>query len=129
MPVLSVAAGACVVEKHVLVKREDGGADARFSLEPSELVEMVRRIRLAERALGTVAYGPQSKAERDNTQYRRSIFVAKDMKKGETFTVENIRVIRPAHGLAPKYLDEVLGKKAAQDVEAATPLAWDMVER
>lgn len=129
MPVLAVAAGACVVEKHVLVSRKDGGADARFSLEPDELAEMIRRIRAAEKAIGTVSYGPQSQAEKENTQYRRSIFVSKDVKKGELFSAENVRVIRPAHGLAPKHLDEVLGKKASRDIEAATPLAWDMIER
>ncbi len=129
MPVLAVAAGARVIEKHVLVHREDGGADARFSLEPDELADMVTRIRGVERALGTVAYGPQSEAERENTQYRRSIFVAKPVKKGETFTPENIRVIRPAHGLEPKYYEEVLGKAASRDLERATPLAWDMIER
>lgn len=127
MPILAVGAGARVIEKHVLVKREDGGADARFSLEPSELAEMVKQIRRADHAMGTVHYGPVNESERANTQFRRSLFVVKDMKKGDRFTSENVRVIRPSDGLAPKHYEQVLGKVAALDIERGEPLAWELV--
>lgn len=129
MPVLAVAAGASIIEKHLILRRTDGGPDARFSIEPQELAEMVRRIRETERALGTVHYGPAGQDEENYKTLRRSLFAVADIKAGEPFTRANVRVIRPAHGLAPKHLDEVLKCRAARDIERGTPLSWGDVGR
>lgn len=126
-PIIAVMAGASVVEKHLILSRAAGGHDERFSIEPQEFKEMVLRIREAEQALGSVHYGPTSVEEENYKILRRSLFVVEDMKRGDMFTHENIRVIRPAYGLAPKYLDEVLGKKAAADIERGTPLSLDLI--
>lgn len=145
-PVIAATiAGACAVEKHLILDRSLAGPDARFSLEPGEFKEMVARVRRYEAgdkaalseiaseadiasALGHVQYGPATEQEAENTLFRPSIWVKKEIKKGDPFTLENIRVARPKHGLAPKYFEEALGKHAATDIEAATPLSWDMVE-
>lgn len=142
--IAAVAHKAVAIEKHLTLSRELGGPDARFSLEPDELRDMVLRIRLGEKegvekalhGIGThndvtvtegkVTYGPASPQEMENRIFRPSIWVKKDVKKGEIFTLENVRVARPGHGLAPKFFNEVLGKTAAQDIEAATPFSWDL---
>jgi len=123
VPVASIALGACIVEKHFTLTRELKGPDSDFSLEPHELREMVDAIRTAEKAVGSVRYGPVAEESNCRT-YRRSLFVVKDVKQGERLTEEQVRVIRPGHGLAPKYLPEVLGRRASQDVQRGTPLAW-----
>lgn len=128
VPVLAVAAGAAIVEKHINLDREDKSFDARFSLEGNEWKIMVDRIREVEKTLGKVHYGPANSAEAHNRRFRRSLFVALDMKKGEVFTEQNVRDIRPADGLETKYMDFVFGKRAMRDIERATPLSWDMVE-
>jgi len=143
--IAATAAGAALVEKHLTLSRAAGGPDARFSLEPDELKDMVTRIRRGERegtdnaiagigtkediteALGTVHYGPASERERENIFFRPSLWVKKAMKKGEAFTLENVRVARPHHGLFPKDLETVLGKNAATDIEAATPLRQELI--
>ena len=125
--VAAVAMGASVIEKHFCHSRKIENPDSSFSMEPEEFKEMIQNIRTVERAKGTVHYGA-TKEEEGNVIFRRSIFVVKDIKKGEKFTEENIRVIRPGHGMKPKYLKVVLGKAATYDIERGTPLNFDMVE-
>lgn len=117
----AVSLGARVIEKHFTLSRKINTPDGFFSLEPEELKELVQNIRVVERALGKVHYG-LTKAEKASRVHRRSLFVAKDIKKGEVFTEENVRSIRPAHGLSPKYLSRVLGNRAKRDLKRATPL-------
>lgn len=126
VPVAAVTLGARLVEKHLTLRRSDGGPDSAFSLEPDEFARMVNDIRQVERALGGVAYEP-APAEAKNMIFRRSLFVVAPVSRGERFTTENVRSIRPAHGLHPRHLDEVLGKPAACDIEGGTPLRWDLV--
>jgi pseudaminic acid synthase len=123
VPVAAVALGACIVEKHFTLSRSLKGPDSEFSLEPAELREMVRAIRIAESALGAVKYGTGEKEEK-SIVFRRSLFVVKDVKAGEKFTEENVRAIRPGYGLHTRHLGEVLGKPAAADVPAGTPMDW-----
>ena len=123
----AVALGADMVEKHFTLKRSDGGPDASFSLEPGEFADMVRAIRLVERSLGRIAYEPTAQ-EKHNMQFRRSLFAVRDIRKGERFTNANIRSIRPAAGLPPGHLDELLGREAACDIARGTPLSWNLVE-
>ncbi len=123
--VASVALGACVVEKHFCLSRDEGGPDSSFSLEPADLRQLVHDVRVAEAGLGDVHYGRTEK-ERSNLVFRRSLFVVEDIKAGEPFTARNVRVIRPGYGLPPKYLDDVLGRRATVDVRRGTPLSWDL---
>lgn len=125
--VASVSIGACIIEKHFTLTRADPGPDSTFSTEPSEFKSMVDDIRTAEKALGKVSY-EISDRQRENRVFRRSIFVVKDVKKGEYFSNENIRSIRPGHGLHTRYLWQVLGKKAVEDIERGTPLRINMIE-
>ena len=121
VPVAAVVLGACIIEKHLTLRRSDGGPDAAFSLEPAEFRAMVDAVRVAEKALGKVNY-EMSEKEQASRVFRRSLFVVKDMKAGEEFTSENLRSIRPGHGMHPKFLCEVLGAKTANDLSAGTPL-------
>lgn len=123
VPVAAIALGACIVEKHITLARSDGGPDSAFSLEPAEFKSMVEAIRTAERALGSVTY-EASPHEAKSRVFRRSLFVVKPMRKGDTFTNENVRSIRPDSGLHTRYLDEFLGRKARADIEKGTPLSW-----
>jgi pseudaminic acid synthase len=127
VPAAAVALGACMVEKHMTLSRAVPGPDSEFSLEPHEFKAMVDAIRTAEKALGTVHYGVSAKESKSRI-FRRSLFVVAGVKKGEVFTALNIRSIRPAHGLHTRYLDEVLGRRAACDIERGTPLSWELVE-
>ncbi len=126
VPVAAVALGACAIEKHVTMSRSDGGPDAQFSLEPAELARMVQEIRNTEQALGGVVYGP-TEWEAPNRVFQRSLIVTEDMKAGDTFTPANLRSIRPGYGMPPKFIGDVMGKKAAQAVTRGTPLSWDQV--
>lgn len=126
IPVAAVAVGACIIEKHLVLDRSAGGPDHAFSLEPHEFRAMVDAVRTVEKALGRVRYGP-GESEVASLAYRRSLFVVRDVKKGEDFTPENVRSIRPGHGLPPKYLPDVLGRRAARDIERGTPLGWEMI--
>jgi len=126
VPVAAVALGACIVEKHFTLSRNMPGPDSAFSLEPREFKAMVEAIRTAEKALGEVHYGV-SEREAANRVFRRSLFVVKDMKTGEVFTAENVRSIRPGHGLHPRHLKDVRGRRATRDIPAGTPLTWNMV--
>jgi N-acetylneuraminate synthase len=121
--IAAVALGASMIEKHFCLSRADGGPDASFSLEPGEFRALVRDVRLTEAALGRVNYEPSPSEERSRA-YRRSLFVVEDVAKGEPFTRANVRAIRPGDGLAPKYLPEALGRRAAGPIARGTPLAW-----
>lgn len=124
--VAAVALGACLLEKHLTLRRSDPGPDSGFSMEPEEFRAMVEAIRMAEKSLGRVRYGP-TKSEKASAVFRRSLFVVADVRKGEKFTPKNLRSIRPGSGLAPKHLEEVLGRRAARDLQRGTPLSWDLV--
>jgi pseudaminic acid synthase len=128
VPVAAVALGACIIEKHFTLSRATPGPDSSFSLEPNEFEAMVDGVRIAEKALGKVKYtaGPE---ERRSGNFRRSLFVVRDMKAGERFSEANVRSIRPGHGLAPKYMTKVLGCKAACDIGQGTPLEWKHVQK
>ncbi|QQY79127.1 pseudaminic acid synthase [Keratinibaculum paraultunense] len=123
----AVALGAKIVEKHFTLDRASGGPDAKFSMEPDEFKEMVDRIRDLEKALGQVTYELTEK-QKNSREHSRSLFVVKDVKKGEVFTEENVKSIRPGFGLETKYIDEILGEKAKCDVKKGTPMRWDLVE-
>ncbi len=125
-PVAAVALGACIVEKHITLSRSEPGPDSGFSLEPEEFAAMVAAVRETEQALGRVSYAP-TKKEQASRVFRRSLFVVRDVVAGEAFTSENVRSIRPGMGLAPKYLNLVLGRRAARDIARGTPLAFDLI--
>ena len=128
VPIAAVALGAKVVEKHFILDREKiGGPDSKFSLEPKEFKEMVQNIRQVEDALGTVNYKLSSPNLKKSREFSRSLFVVKDVKKGEEFTEENVRSIRPAFGMHTKYYKRILGKKATEDIEAGEPLKKSMI--
>jgi len=126
IPVAAIALGACIVEKHFTLSRKKPGPDSSFSLEPHEFQAMVEAIRGVEKALGTVNYDV-TEHEMASRVFRRSLFVVEDITEGERFTGKNIRSIRPGHGLLPKYLPEILGKKARSAISRGTPLNWDMI--
>ena len=126
--VASVPLGACLIEKHLTLRGEDGGPDASFSLEPQEFAKLVRSVRTVEQAMGKPHYGI-SVSEKENIVFRKSLFVVHDMKKGEQFSPENIRSIRPGNGLPPKFYRDVMGKRAAQDIRRATPLSRKLIAR
>jgi len=126
VPVAAVALGASIIEKHLTLSRSEPGPDSAFSLEPHEFKEMVAAVRVAEKALGKIHFGFGEKEESSRV-FRRSLFVVQTMKQGELFTAENVRSIRPGHGLHTRHLREVLGCRAARDIERGTPLGWEMV--
>lgn len=123
----AAALGACVIEKHLTLKREDGGADAAFSMEPAEFREMCEGVRIVEQALGRETYELSEKQKRER-EHSRSLFVTKDIKAGECFTAENMRSIRPAFGLHTKYFEDILGRRAVRDLEKGTPMRFAYVE-
>lgn len=125
--VIAVAMGASVIEKHFCISREVENPDSSFSMEPDEFANMVKDIRACELAKGNISYGPTPQ-ESSNVGFRKSIFVSADIKAGETFTEDNIRVVRPAYGMKPKYYKDVLGKTATCDIGFGTPLKEDMVK-
>ncbi len=124
--VAAVALGAALIEKHFTLRRADGGPDAAFSLEPDELAALVRDARAAWRALGRVTYDRQE-SEKGNIVFRRSIYAVADIDAGERFTPDNVRIIRPGYGLAPKHFDAVLGRRAGRALSRGTALSWDVV--
>ena len=126
---VSIAAaslGAQVIEKHFTLSRKIKTADSFFSIEPQELKELVESIRIVEKSLGKVHYG-LTKKEKDSRIFRRSLFTVKDIKRGEIFTEENIRSIRPSNGLKPKYFKMIFGKKAKKEIKKGTPLKWNLI--
>lgn len=126
-PVAAVALGAQVVEKHFIIDRGMGGADSSFSLEPSEFADMVKAVRDAEKLVGKTTYELSEKGKKSR-EFARSLFVAEDVKEGEEFTEQNIRSVRPGFGLHPKYLCEILGKKASREIKKGEPLEWSMIK-
>lgn len=126
--VAAVALGAKVIEKHLTLRRSDGGADAAFSMEPEEFKRMVEEIRIVEKSLGKVSYELTDK-QKKSREHCRSLFVTKDIKAGEVFTTENLRSIRPGYGLSTVYYEEILGQTAARDIAAGTPMEWEFVRK
>lgn len=124
VPITAVALGATVVEKHFILDRALGGLDSGFSLNKDEFAQMVKEIRMTEEAMGKVSY---ELAGRGPTG-RRSLFACKDIKKGEVLTLDNVRSVRPAAGLHPKYFNEILGKKASVKIAKGTPLSMNLIE-
>ena len=123
IPLVSVALGATVVEKHFILDRSLGGIDSAFSLNPAEFSALVREIREAEKALGNVSY----ELKEEDRLRRRSLFINKDMKAGDILTIDNVKSVRPGYGLHPKYLPEILGKKVNRDLEKGTPLKFENI--
>jgi len=124
--VASVALGATVIEKHVTLRRADGGVDSAFSMEPEELKQLVDETRTAWQTVGEVFLGP-TPAEIGSLRFRRSLYICADMKAGEVLTPKNLRAIRPGLGLAPKYLDALLGRHVNRDVQRGTPASWELI--
>ena len=127
VPIASVVMGAKIIEKHFILSRDSNGLDKDFSLEPHEFKQMVDAIRNIEQAMGNGSFNLTAKIE-TATKFRRSIFVSSNIKKGEVFTKNNIKSVRPGLGLHPKHYYEILGKKANQDIEKGLPLSWDLIE-
>lgn len=128
VPIVAVALGAKVIEKHFIFDKSIGGPDASFSLDEKEFRQMVEAVRDAEKSLGKVDYS-MNESKKKNRLLGRSLFVVKDIKKGETFTEENIRSIRPGNGIPAKYIKEFLERKTTQDIKRGVPLKWDYLER
>lgn len=128
VPTAAVALGASVIEKHFTLRRAAGGPDAAFSLEPDEFRAMAQAVRTVEAALGTVRYEPTGN-EMTERRFRRSLFVSRDMRAGDVYTEQNVKSVRPAHGLPPRFLDSVLGCRATRDIARGTPLSWELVDR
>jgi len=124
--VAAVAHGATVIEKHFTLSRADGGVDSAFSLEPDELTQLVVETERAWQSLGRVTYGP-SEAEMPSLKFRRSLYIAKDMKAGEELTSENLRCVRPGMGLESKYYEAVLGRKVSCDLPKGAALNWSLI--
>lgn len=126
--IASIALGASIIEKHLTLKRSDGGSDSAFSLEFEEFRELVKSIRQVEASLGKINYGVGA-AEIADFKARKSLFVVKDVQAGERLTPVNIRSIRPGQGLSPKYYDQVMGKIAKINVKRGTPLSWSLIKK
>ena len=122
----AIAHGASVIEKHFTLCRKDGGVDSAFSMEPEEFSQLVVESERAWQSLGTVHVGP-TEAEQASLQFRRSLYVSQNMKRGDVFNEANLRIVRPGNGLAPKYMCEILGKQIKNDAPKGTPVSWDLV--
>ena len=126
VPVSSVALGAKIIEKHLILSRNLPSPDAAFSLEPDEFKAMAEAVRATEKALGKVSYELTEK-QKESRVFRRSLFVVEDVQAGEEFTEQNIRSIRPGYGLHTRYLPLILGRSAKRDIKKGTPLNWELV--
>ncbi len=124
--IASVALGASVIEKHVTLNRAEGGVDAAFSLEPAELKELVIGTATAQAALGQIQIGPTEEESR-SLVFRRTLYVCEDLNAGDFLTTNNLRAIRPGHGLPPKYIDHLMGKRVSKAVKRGTCMSWDLV--
>lgn len=124
VPIRAAIMGAKMIEKHLTMKRADGGPDAAHSLEPEEFKQMVEECWRAIEALGDVEYGAL-RSEADSQLLRRSLWIVRDMKAGDILTTENLRTARPAYGLLPKHLPELLGRRVGNDIKAGTPMGWE----
>ncbi len=127
VPIVSIALGAKVIEKHFILDKTIGGPDSSFSLEPKEFKEMVAAVRDAEQALGSVDYSMNEK-KLSSRILGRSLFVVEDMKSGELFTEKNVRSIRPSNGLPPKYFNEIMGRTSLCNIKKGTPLNWSVIK-
>ena len=125
--VASVALGATIIEKHFTLNRADGGVDSTFSMEPSEMSQLICETERAWESLGEVSYGATEK-EKNSKIFRRSLYVVKDMKAGDVFAKDNLRSIRPGFGLTTKYLDVILGKKSSHNIGKGTAMTWDLLD-
>jgi len=123
--VTAVAIGACLIEKHFILSRKSVGPDSSFSMEPGEFKEMVKAVRMAEKALGRVVYGGLSESK--NRSFRRSLFIVIDLKAGGRLTNNNVRSIRPSDGLHPRHFSEILRRRVRRNIKKGTPLAWDLI--
>jgi N-acetylneuraminate synthase len=126
VPVAAAVLGGCIIEKHLTLSRAEPGPDSSFSLEPDEFKKMVEAVRLAEKALGSVEFGPTVR-ESASRAFRRSLFAVENIKRGEAFTIQNVRSIRPGNGLHTRHLPEILGHRASRDIEKGTPLDWALI--
>ena len=126
-PMIAVAMGATVIEKHFILDKSIGGADAHFSLDEHEFKKMVDTVRLTEKMMGKVDY-EMTTGKQKSREFSRSLFIVKDVKKGELISNENIRSIRPGYGLHPKFLYEIIGKEFSSNKEKGTPISWDMIQ-
>jgi pseudaminic acid synthase len=124
--IAAVALGASVIEKHFTLRRSDGGVDSAFSIEPEELKNLVIESERAFLSMGKINYGIQE-AEEKSLRFKRSLYVVQDIKAGDTFTKDNLRVIRPGDGMQPKYYNMILGKTASKDISSGTPLTWELL--
>jgi len=124
--VAAVALGASVIEKHFTLARADGGVDSAFSLEPAEMAGLVTESLRAWEALGEVRYGP-TQAETRAVTRRRSLYIAQDLQPGDVLTTENLRRVRPGHGLSPRFYDTLLGRRVNREVKRGTPMSWDLL--
>lgn len=124
----AVAHGAVLIEKHFTLNRSGGGVDSDFSIEPKELKNLVEESFNVWESLGTVAYGP-SKSEKNSLKFRRSIYFTRNLKKGETISKENVRIIRPGFGLQPKFLKKIFGKIAKKNISKGTPVSWSLIKK
>ncbi|CBZ04607.1 pseudaminic acid synthase [Clostridium botulinum] len=127
VPIAAVTLGAKVIEKHIILSKKDGGPDAAFSLEPHELKNMVQSIRNIEKAIGRVTYDLTEKQQKSR-EFSRSLFIVKDIKVGEKFTKENVKSIRPAFGLHPNYINDIVGKTCIENLKKGTPLKWEYIK-
>lgn len=125
--IAAVALGGCIIEKHLTLSRQDPGPDSAFSTEPDEFKALVDDIRAVEKALGKATYEVTEK-QQENRVFRRSLFVVQDIKAGEALSDDNVRSIRPGHGLHTRYLEQVLGKRAVKDIKKGVPLSWELVD-
>lgn len=125
--IIAASLGANIIEKHFCLDRKIVTPDSSFSMEPAEFKEMVNDVRRVEKCLGKITYEP-TPSEQTSTIFRKSIFIVKNIERGERFTPENTRIIRPSDGLPPKYIDIVLGKKASRRIEKGTPLKMDFID-
>ncbi len=126
-PIVATALGARIIEKHFIMNKEIGGPDASFSLDEKEFGEMVEAVRKAESVYGEVSYELTEKVKL-NRKFSRSLFIVKDVNEGEVFTLENVKSIRPNYGIEPKFISDIIGKKANSDITKGTPFTWDLIK-
>jgi len=127
-PVVATALGACMIEKHFTLSRRNQSPDSGFSLKPDEFKIMVDSIRIAEKGIGSVFFGP-SDGERESLSFRRSLYAVEDIQTGEVITETNIRAIRPAGGLSPEHFQELIGRRARHPIPKGDPITWDAIEK
>ena len=124
--VAAVTLGAVMIEKHFTLSRDEGGVDSAFSLEPAEMASLVVETERAWQSLGKIKYGP-TLAEEKSVIFRRSLYISENVKAGDILTSANVRCVRPGEGLAPKFLDQILGLKIKVDAVKGTPLHWNLI--